>query len=75
MSVKKIESLEDICFLLNDQISAMNNVGSLSSLPPQQQVVRLLQNQTVVMTALLIIAKEMGLEKRNKLSIAKEMPK
>lgn len=68
MAARKIETLEDAAFLLSDQLSAMERLGGLA-MQPAALLPRMVQNQTVMMTAMLLICTELAKEKRAKLSV------
>lgn len=65
MIARKIESLEDAAFLLNDQLAGMEKMGG-HLVNPVNLMSKMMQNQSVIMTALLLITREMALEKRAK---------
>lgn len=68
MVARKIEKLEDVIFLLNDQLAGLEKMGG-SLVNPPMMMAKMMQNQSVIMTALLLICSEMALEKRAKLVI------
>lgn len=66
MVARKIETLEDAAFLLSDQLAGMERMGGLA-VNPQMLLTKVVQNQSVIMTALLIVCTEMAKEKKSKL--------
>lgn len=75
MATKQVENYGDAVMLLYEQIQSMDRLGNLATVKPDVMIAKLVQNQTVMMTSLLILCKELGLEKRNKLIISSEPPK
>lgn len=67
MVARKIETLEDAAFLLSDQLTAMERMGGLA-VNPAMLLPKMVQNQTVMMTAMLLMCTEMAKEKKSKLS-------
>lgn len=70
MAARKIETLEDVAFLLSDQLAGMERMGGMV-VNPAMLMPKIVQNQTVMMTALLLICAEMAKEKKAKLSSLK----
>lgn len=67
MVARKIETIEDAAFLLSDQLTAMERMGGMA-VNPAMLMPKIVQNQSVMMTALLLICTEMAAAKKSKLS-------